>query len=242
MNKTTITRFQAYLTEVLNFYHQFGSLRGFSVLSDKHKTSPIPTEVFFQMGLDKMPKGSTPSLDICFEALQNIDRRRKASTQKLQDRIGELENLLDVATARNASLNQKIHNLNQEVDRLKKSSTKLKAPALFHVVLPDGLPFKHAFMSTSPVDDAGEYMVSKHIRKTDLADSLAAAIRQATNNRYGFERTGEYYELDIPCLCSDGWIGETYTVGLIIDTNNGNSWWLTRDLKTFDHLSAIAGL
>ena len=154
MNQTTITRFQNYLAEVINYYHQFGSLRGFSVLSDKHKTSPIPTEVFFQMGIDKMPKGSTPSLDICLEALQNIDRRRKASTQKLQDRIGELENLLDVATARNASLNQKIHSLNQEVDRLKKTSTKLKAPALFHVVLPDGLPFKHAFMSSSPVDDA----------------------------------------------------------------------------------------
>jgi hypothetical protein len=85
-------------------------------------------------------------------------------------------------------------------------------------------------------------MVSKYIRKTDLADSLAAAIRQATNNRYGFERAREYYELDIPCLCCDGWIGETYTVGLIIDTNNGNSWWLTRDLNTFMHLSAIAGL
>lgn len=242
MNKTTITRFQAYLTEVLNYYHQFGSLRGFSVLSDRHKTTPIPTEVFFQMELDKMPKGSVPSHDVCLKALQAIDRRRHNSSQKLLDRIEELENLLDVATARNASLNQKIHSLNQEVDRLKKSSTKLKAPALFHVVLPDGLPFKHAFMSTSPVDDASEYMVSKYIRKSELADSLAAAIRQATNNRYGFERAGEYYELDIPCLCSDGWIGETYTVGLIIDDNNGNSWWLTRDLNTFTHLSAIAGL
>jgi hypothetical protein len=210
-------------------------LRGFSVLASKHKTSQIPSEMFFQAGLDKMPMGSVPSMEACLEILQNIDRRRKASTQKLQDRIEELENLLDVATQRNA-------NLVKEVDRLKKAGTKLKAPALFHVVLPDGLPFKHAFMSSSPVDDASEYMVSKYIRKTDLADSLAAAIRQATNNRYGFERAREYYELDIPCLCCDGWIGETYTVGLIIDTNNGNSWWLTRDLNTFMHLSAIAGL
>lgn len=242
MNQTTIKRFQLYLSEVICYYHRYGTLRGFSVLASKHKTSQIPSEMFFQAGLDKMPMGSVPSMEACLEILQNIDRRRKASTQKLQDRIEELESLLDVATARNASLNQKIHSLNQEVDRLKKSSTKLKAPALFHVVLPDGLPYKHAFMSSAPVDDAGEYMVSKHIRKTDLADSLAAAIRQATNNRYGFERAREYYELDIPCLCCDGWIGETYTVGLIIDTNNGNSWWLTRDLNTFTHLSAIAGL
>ena len=210
-------------------------MRGFSVLASKHKTSKIPSEIFFQAGLDQMPMGSVPSTETCLEILQNINRRRQSSSQKLLDRIEELENLLDVATQRNA-------NLVKEVDRLKKTSTKLKAPALFHVVLPDGLPFKHAFMSTSPVDDAGEYMVSKHIRKTDLADSLAAAIRQATNNRYGFKHTGEYYELDIPCLCCDGWIGKTYTVGLIIDTNNGNSWWLTRDLNTFTHLSAIAGL
>lgn len=242
MNQTTIKRFQNYLAEVINYYHQYGSLRGFSVLSVRHKTSKIPTELFFQLELDKMPKGSVPSCDVCLKALQAIDRRRQNSSQKLLDRIEELENLLDVATARNASLNQKIHSLNQEVDRLKKTSTKLKAPALFHVVLPDGLPFKHAFMSSAPVDDAGEYMVSKYIRKNELADSLAAAIRQATNNRYGFKHAGEYYELDIPCLCSDGWIGETYTVGLIIDTNNGNSWWLTRDLNTFTHLSAIAGL
>jgi hypothetical protein len=235
MNQTTIKRFQLYLSEVICYYHRYGTLRGFSVLASKHKTSQIPSEMFFQAGLDKMPMGSVPSMEACLEILQNIDRRRKASTQKLQDRIEELENLLDVATQRNADLVK-------EVDRLKKAGTKLKAPALFHVVLPDGLPFKHAFMSSSPVDDASEYMVSKYIRKTDLADSLAAAIRQATNNRYGFEHTGEYYELDIPCLCSDGWIGETYTVGLIIDTNNGNSWWLTRDLNTFTHLSAIAGL
>lgn len=235
MNQTTIKRFQLYLSEVICYYHRYGTLRGFSVLASKHKTSQIPSEMFFQAGLDKMPMGSVPSMEACLEILQNIDRRRKASTQKLQDRIEELENLLDVATQRNA-------NLVKEVDRLKKSSTKLKAPALFHVVLPDGLPYKHAFMSTAPVDDASEYMVSKYIRKTDLADSLAAAIRQATNNRYGFERAREYYELDIPCLCCDGWIGETYTVGLIIDTNNGNSWWLTRDLNTFMHLSAIAGL
>lgn len=235
MNQTTIKRFQLYLSEVICYYHRYGTLRGFSVLASKHKTSKIPSEIFFQAGLDQMPMGSVPSMEACLEILQNINRRRQNSSQKLLDRIEELENLLDVATSRNA-------NLVKEVDRLKKSSTKLKAPALFHVVLPDGLPFKHAFMSSSPVDDAGEYMVSKHIRKTDLADSLAAAIRQATNNRYGFERTGEYYELDIPCLCSDGWIGETYTVGLIIDTNNGNSWWLTRDLNTFTHLSAIAGL
>lgn len=234
MNQTTIKRFQLYLGEVICYYHRYGTLRGFSVLASKHKTSKIPSEIFFQAGLDQVPMGSVPSMETCLEILHNINRRRQNSSQKLLDRIEELENLLDVATSRNA-------NLVKEVDRLKKSSTKLKAPALFHVVLPDGLPFKHAFMSSSPVDDAGEYMVSKHIRKTDLADSLAAAIRQATNNRYGFERTGEYYELDIPCLCSDGWIGETYTVGLIIDTNNGNSWWLTRDLKTFDHLSAIAG-
>lgn len=235
MNQTTIKRFRLYLSEVICYYHRYGTLRGFSVLASKHKTSQIPSEMFFQAGLDKMPMGSVPSMEACLEILQNIDRRRKASTQKLQDRIEELENLLDVATQRNA-------NLVKEVDRLKKAGTKLKAPALFHVVLPDGLPFKHAFMSSSPVDDASEYMVSKHIRKTDLADSLAAAIRQATNNRYGFERAREYYELDIPCLCCDGWIGETYTVGLIIDTNNGNSWWLTRDLNTFMHLSAIAGL
>lgn len=235
MNQTTIKRFQLYLSEVICYYHRYGTLRGFSVLASKHKTSQIPSEMFFQAGLDKMPMGSVPSMEACLEILQNIDRRRKASTQKLQDRIEELENLLDVATQRNA-------NLVKEVDRLKKAGTKLKAPALFHVVLPDGLPFKHAFMSSSPVDDASEYMVSKYIRKTDLADSLAAAIRQATNNRYGFERAREYYELDIPCLCCDGWIGETYTVGLIIDTNNGNSWWLTRDLNTFMHLSAIAGL
>jgi hypothetical protein len=235
MNQTTIKRFRLYLSEVICYYHRYGTLRGFSVLASKHKTSQIPSEMFFQAGLDKMPMGSVPSMEACLEILQNIDRRRKASTQKLQDRIEELENLLDVATQRNA-------NLVKEVDRLKKAGTKLKAPALFHVVLPDGLPFKHAFMSSSPVDDASEYMVSKYIRKTDLADSLAAAIRQATNNRYGFERAREYYELDIPCLCCDGWIGETYTVGLIIDTNNGNSWWLTRDLNTFTHLSAIAGL
>jgi hypothetical protein len=235
MNQTTIKRFRLYLSEVICYYHRYGTLRGFSVLASKHKTSQIPSEMFFQAGLDKMPMGSVPSMEACLEILQNIDRRRKASTQKLQDRIEELENLLDVATQRNA-------NLVKEVDRLKKAGTKLKAPALFHVVLPDGLPFKHAFMSSSPVDDASEYMVSKYIRKTDLADSLAAAIRQATNNRYGFERAREYYELDIPCLCCDGWIGETYTVGLIIDTNNGNSWWLTRDLNTFMHLSAIAGL
>lgn len=235
MNQTTIKRFQLYLSEVICYYHRYGTLRGFSVLASKHKTSKIPSEIFFQAGLDQMPMGSVPSMEACLEILQNINRRRQNSSQKLLDRIEELENLLDVATSRNA-------NLVKEVDRLKKSSTKLKAPALFHVVLPDGLPFKHAFMSSSPVDDAGEYMVSKHIRKTDLADSLAAAIRQATNNRYGFESAREYYELDIPCLCCNGWIGETYTVGLIIDTNNGNSWWLTRDLKTFDHLSAIAGL
>lgn len=235
MNQTTIKRFQLYLSEVICYYHRYGTLRGFSVLASKHKTSKIPSEIFFQAGLDQMPMGSVPSMEACLEILQNINRRRQNSSQKLLDRIEELENLLDVATSRNA-------NLVKEVDRLKKSSTKLKAPALFHVVLPDGLPFKHAFMSSSPVDDAGEYMVSKHIRKTDLADSLAAAIRQATNNRYGFKHTGEYYELDIPCLCCDGWIGKTYTVGLIIDTNNGNSWWLTRDLNTFTHLSAIAGL
>lgn len=235
MNLTTIKRFQLYLSEVICYYHRYGTLRGFSVLASKHKTSKIPSEIFFQAGLDQMPMGSVPSTETCLEILQNIDRRRQNSSQKLLDRIEELENLLDVATSRNA-------NLVKEVDRLKKSSTKLKAPALFHVVLPDGLPYKHAFMSTSPVDDAGEYMVSKYIRKNEVADSLAAAIRQATNNRYGFEHVGEYYELDIPCLCSDGWIGETYTVGLIIDTNNGNSWWLTRDLNTFTHLSAIAGL
>lgn len=234
MNQTTIKRFQLYLSEVICYYHRYGTLRGFSVLASKHNTSRIPSEIFFQAGLDQMPMGSVPSVETCLEILQNINRRRNSS-QKLLDRIEELENLLDVATSRNA-------NLVKEVDRLKKAGTKLKAPALFHVVLPDGLPFKHAFMSSSPVDDAGEYMVSKHIRKTDLADSLAAAIRQATNNRYGFKHTGEYYELDIPCLCSDGWIGKTYTVGLIIDTNNGNSWWLTRDLNTFTHLSAIAGL
>lgn len=235
MNQTTIKRFQLYLSEVICYYHRYGTLRGFSVLASKHKTSKIPSEIFFQAGLDQMPMGSVPSTETCLEILQNIDRRRQSSSQKLLDRIEELENLLDVATQRNA-------NLVKEVDRLKKAGTKLKAPALFHVVLPDGLPYKHAFMSSAPVDDAGEYMVSKHIRKTDLADSLAAAIRQATNNRYGFERAREYYELDIPCLCCDGWIGETYTVGLIIDTNNGNSWWLTRDLNTFTHLSAIAGL
>lgn len=235
MNQTTIKRFQLYLSEVICYYHRYGTLRGFSVLASKHKTSKIPSEIFFQAGLDQMPMGSVPSTETCLEILQNIDRRRQSSSQKLLDRIEELENLLDVATQRNA-------NLVKEVDRLKKAGTKLKAPALFHVVLPDGLPFKHAFMSTAPVDDVSEYMVSKHIRKTDLADSLAAAIRQATNNRYGFERAREYYELDIPCLCCDGWIGETYTVGLIIDTNNGNSWWLTRDLNTFTHLSAIAGL
>jgi hypothetical protein len=235
MNQTTIKRFQLYLSEVICYYHRYGTLRGFSVLASKHNTSKIPSEMFFQAGLDQMPMGSVPSMETCLEILQNINRRRQNSSQKLLDRIEELENLLDVATSRNA-------NLVKEVDRLKKAGTKLKAPALFHVVLPDGLPYKHAFMSSSPVDDAGEYMVSKHIRKTDLADSLAAAIRQATNNRYGFKHTGEYYELDIPCLCSDGWIGETYTVGLIIDTNNGNSWWLTRDLNTFTHLSAIAGL
>lgn len=235
MNQTTIKRFRLYLSEVICYYHRYGTLRGFSVLASKHKTSQIPSEMFFQAGLDKMPMGSVPSMETCLEILQNINRRRQNSSQKLLDRIEELENLLDVATSRNA-------NLVKEVDRLKKSSTKLKAPALFHVVLPDGLPFKHAFMSSSPVDDAGEYMVSKYIRKSEVADSLAAAIRQATNNRYGFERAREYYELDIPCLCCDGWIGETYTVGLIIDTNNGNSWWLTRDLNTFTHLSAIAGL
>lgn len=235
MNQTTIKRFQLYLSEVICYYHRYGTLRGFSVLASKHKTSKIPSEIFFQAGLDQMPMGSVPSTETCLEILQNIDRRRQSSSQKLLDRIEELENLLDVATQRNA-------NLVKEVDRLKKAGTKLKAPALFHVVLPDGLPFKHAFMSTSPVDDASEYMVSKYIRKSEVADSLAAAIRQATNNRYGFERAREYYELDIPCLCCDGWIGETYTVGLIIDTNNGNSWWLTRDLNTFTHLSAIAGL
>jgi hypothetical protein len=235
MNQTTIKRFQLYLSEVICYYHRYGTLRGFSVLASKHNTSKIPSEMFFQAGLDQMPMGSVPSMETCLEILQNINRRRQNSSQKLLDRIEELENLLDVATSRNA-------NLVKEVDRLKKAGTKLKAPALFHVVLPDGLPFKHAFMSSSPVDDASEYMVSKYIRKTDLADSLAAAIRQATNNRYGLKHTGEYYELDIPCLCSDGWIGETYTVGLIIDTNNGNSWWLTRDLNTFMHLSAIAGL
>lgn len=235
MNQTTIKRFQLYLSEVICYYHRYGTLRGFSVLASKHKTSKIPSEIFFQAGLDQMPMGSVPSTETCLEILQNINRRHQSSSQKLLDRIEELENLLDVATQRNA-------NLVKEVDRLKKTSTKLKAPALFHVVLPDGLPFKHAFMSTAPVDDAGEYMVSKYIRKSEVADSLAAAIRQATNNRYGFERAREYYELDIPCLCCDGWIGETYTVGLIIDTNNGNSWWLTRDLNTFTHLSAIAGL
>lgn len=92
MNQTTIKRFRLYLSEVICYYHRYGTLRGFSVLASKHKTSQIPSEMFFQAGLDKMPMGSVPSMEACLEILQNIDLHPWYPETRAKEILGLLNN------------------------------------------------------------------------------------------------------------------------------------------------------
>lgn len=89
MEKNLNERFALYLKDVIEYYHVNGSLRNFSKITQKHKITAIPQELFFKYGLDKMQAGSTPTIPQCVTILNDI-RSRKGNPKNNQTQ--EVEN------------------------------------------------------------------------------------------------------------------------------------------------------
>lgn len=80
-------RFALYLKEVIEYYHANGSLRNFSNITQKHKITSIPQELFFKHGLDKMQVGSTPTIQQCESILDDIRSRKHNKNNKDEKQI-----------------------------------------------------------------------------------------------------------------------------------------------------------
>lgn len=86
MEKNLNERFALYLKDVIEYYHVNGSLRNFSKITQKHKITAIPQELFFKYGLDKMQVGSIPTIPQCVTILNDIrSRKEKPKNNQTQE-------------------------------------------------------------------------------------------------------------------------------------------------------------
>lgn len=78
-------RFAIYLKEVIEYYHENGSLKHFSVIALKHQITAIPQEIFFKHGLNKMQSGSIPTIQQCHNILEDIRNRRTEKRKQKEE-------------------------------------------------------------------------------------------------------------------------------------------------------------
>ena len=135
----------------------------------------------------------------------------------------------------------------------RKADRQQKPVEVFANDLPDGYagihplpalspsPYRYALKVLSPVDFAHEYMTDRRAAYPALTNAILRQLKQAVGSG-GFEAIGSYYEYTLPSLCSaygDGSMRE-HTVALVKDTNNGTSYWLSRDRDVLRLLAWVA--